>query len=458
MSTEHQRYSLENQADAIAEYALEHHYDIVRTYADAGRSGLSLKGRKALESLLADARNPKRDFSLILVLDVSRWGRFQDPDESASYEYQCREAGVNIEYCAEGFFNDGTFTSTLLKQIKRLMAAEYSRELSHKTWVGQCTQAALGFKQGGQAIYGFRRMLIDEQGAERGILKRGEGKYTAGDHVIFVHGPDRELKTIQRMFRLFLRHNYRAGGIAKLLNKEGSLDQSGTPWSRARVINILKNPLCIGIYAFNRTSTKFGMAQIQNSRDEWVIHNVLPKIVSEASFERANQLLLVRRGSGPYKRDLPPKVVNPDRKAEMLKALKRLLKEKGELNYDIVGSCPYAPCGATYARYFGSLGRACELIGYKPDKSYRRYRSIPGKDISDEEVLGRLRLLHLIHGHINVGLVRTDCSLPTLKEIKARFGSLMNAYQLAQLKDPKGNPLTAEALLWTFRRSPNPVE
>jgi len=40
MSTDHQRYSTQNQAAAIAVYAAQHEPVIVRTYADEGRSGL----------------------------------------------------------------------------------------------------------------------------------------------------------------------------------------------------------------------------------------------------------------------------------------------------------------------------------------------------------------------------------------------------------------------------------
>jgi len=40
MSTDHQQYSLENQADAIARYATERGFQIVKTYSDATRSGL----------------------------------------------------------------------------------------------------------------------------------------------------------------------------------------------------------------------------------------------------------------------------------------------------------------------------------------------------------------------------------------------------------------------------------
>jgi DNA invertase Pin-like site-specific DNA recombinase len=54
MSTENQRYSLGSQAEAIAEYARVRGLAVVKTYADAGKSGLSLKGRTGLRDLLAD--------------------------------------------------------------------------------------------------------------------------------------------------------------------------------------------------------------------------------------------------------------------------------------------------------------------------------------------------------------------------------------------------------------------
>src|SRR4029077_16800079 len=94
MSTEHQRYSTQNQADAIRQYAERRGLEVVRTYADEGKSGLRLDGRHALKQLIEDGKPGRTDFSTILVYDVSRWGRFQDADESAYYEYICRRAGI----------------------------------------------------------------------------------------------------------------------------------------------------------------------------------------------------------------------------------------------------------------------------------------------------------------------------------------------------------------------------
>ena len=147
MSSENQRYSTENQQNAISEYAERNGYAVVASYIDAGKSGLSLKGRGALKQLLSDALATPRAFDAILVLDVSRWGRFQNPDQAAHYEFLCRQAGVRVVYCGEPFGEDVAPITTIVKHLKRVMASEYSRELSAKLSRAHRQQAQLGFRK-----------------------------------------------------------------------------------------------------------------------------------------------------------------------------------------------------------------------------------------------------------------------------------------------------------------------
>lgn len=197
MSTEHQRYSTENQSAAIATYAEERGYEIVRTYSDSGKSGLRIQDRAGLSELLSDIQQGKANFQTVLVYDVSRWGRFQDADESAHYEFSCRKAGIAVEYCAEQFENDGSLMATLAKTLKRTMAGEYSRELSKKVFAGQARLIGMGFRQGGAPGFGLRRMLVDEEGVQKGLLERGEHKSIQTDRVILVPGPPEEVAIVR---------------------------------------------------------------------------------------------------------------------------------------------------------------------------------------------------------------------------------------------------------------------
>jgi DNA invertase Pin-like site-specific DNA recombinase len=104
MSTDNQKYSPENQRTAIAAYAAVRGITIVRSYADEGRSGLTIIERAGLNDLIQDVQEKRADFDCILVYDVSRWGRFQDVDESAYYEFICKRAGIVIHYCEEEHF------------------------------------------------------------------------------------------------------------------------------------------------------------------------------------------------------------------------------------------------------------------------------------------------------------------------------------------------------------------
>src|SRR5215468_7753935 len=62
MSTEHQQYSLANQSAAIALYAAAHNIGIVRSFVDAGKSGTTIKGRRALQELIQIVQSGAADF------------------------------------------------------------------------------------------------------------------------------------------------------------------------------------------------------------------------------------------------------------------------------------------------------------------------------------------------------------------------------------------------------------
>jgi DNA invertase Pin-like site-specific DNA recombinase len=189
MSTEHQQYSLENQASAIESYAESQGFAIICTYTDAARSGIVLKRRTGLSQLLQDVVSGKSTYRAILVYDVSRWGRFQDIDESAHYEFLCKSAGIPVHYCAETFQNDGRLQSLIMKTLIRTMAREYSRELGVKVLAGQKRLASLGFKQGGAPGYGLRRMLVSPDRMPKGSLENGERKSIITDRVVLVVHP-----------------------------------------------------------------------------------------------------------------------------------------------------------------------------------------------------------------------------------------------------------------------------
>jgi DNA invertase Pin-like site-specific DNA recombinase len=358
MSTEHQKYSTENQGEAIRQYAARRGFEIVRTYADAGKSGLRLDGRDALKKLIEDVQRGTADFTTILVYDVSRWGRFQDADESAYYEYICKRAGISVQYCAEQFENDGSTASTIVKGMKRAMAGEYSRELSIKVFAGQCRLIELGFRQGGPPGYGLRRSLIDQAGTPKGELARGEHKSIQTDRVVLVPGPPEEIETVRWMYRSFVNDCKTESEIADALNGRGAMTDLGRSWTRGTVHQVLINEKYIGNNVWNRGSFKLKKKRVRNNPEMWIrSEGAFEPIVEREMFDAAQGI--IRERSQELSND------------EMLQALQQLLLARGYLSGLIIDEAVQLPSSSAYQNRFGSLLRAYELVGFSPDRDYR---------------------------------------------------------------------------------------
>ncbi|HET7086996.1 MAG TPA: recombinase family protein [Rhizomicrobium sp.] len=357
MSTEHQKYSTENQADIIREFAQKRGIEIVRTYADEGKSGLRIDGRDALKRLISDVESGSAPFGTILVYDVSRWGRFQDADESAYYEYICKRAGIGVQYCAEQFENDGSPVSTIVKGVKRAMAGEYSRELSAKVFTGQCRLIELGYRQGGAAGYGLRRKLVDQAGESKGLLARGEHKSIQTDRVVLVPGPQEEIETVRWIYRVFVEEGKPERQIAALLNERGLLTDLGHPWSRGTVHQILINEKYVGNNVWNRISYKLKKTRIRNEPDTLVrADNAFEPIVDRLLFDAAQVII----------RERSKRLTDN----QMLESLRQIYDAYGYLSGIIIDEAEQLPSSSAYQTRFGSLLRAYQLVGYAPDRDY----------------------------------------------------------------------------------------
>ena len=350
MSTDYQRYSIENQAVVIAAYAQAHGLTIVRTYADKGESGLKLRNRGGLIRLLDDVQSGHAEFDHILVFDVSRWGRFQDIDESAHYEFTCRQAGIKVAYCAEQFENDGSLISNIVKNLKRVMAAEYSRELSAKVHAGQCRFARLGFILGGQVGYALQRELVDERSQSKGVLKKGERKYLITDHVRLRPGTPDEVAVVRWIFQKFEQRKSETA-IADELNRKAVPTSTGRPWNRSLIGRLLRNENYVGSIVFNRRSRKLRDVLVYNPPDLWIrSEGCIEPIVGRDVFLHAKKIMVERRVEVPEE--------------EMLARLRRTLMKKGKLSPAIINGTVGLPCVKTYMDHFGSLREAYRLIGY----------------------------------------------------------------------------------------------
>ncbi len=421
MSDEHQRYSLPNQTAAIARYADQRGFRIVQTYADEGKTGLKRKGRQALNALLEDIRTGQFTFKALLILDVSRWGRYQNPDEFAHYEFICWEAGVDVRFCVEAFENDGSAGSSMMKQIKRIMAGEYVRELSERLRRAKRLKAQLGHHTGSVVVFGLRRELLTFEGKVRLILQPGERKAISTDRMRIVQGPAEEVATVQAIFRLYVRRGMGLEEIARRLRDEGRPHPASGNWTGARVRRVLQDEAYTGVIFYGRTWQVLRSLPQRTPRSTWTKVQELPPIVTKAMFAKAQA-----RFSATTRR------LSTD---DIADRLKRCLHEHGYLTAAVLIACPYTPSIHTLERRFGGLQAAYRYIGYTPSK-YARNRGKGGARWNENGALESLRELHARHGYITGKLVNSAPDLPTAKTYRVHFGSLVTAYARAGIDTP----------------------
>ncbi|MFM0742169.1 recombinase family protein [Paraburkholderia xenovorans] len=362
MSTDHQQCSPIFQRQAISEYASTHNIRIVRDYEDAGISGLTLRERPALTQLLRDVESPARKFTIILVYDVSRWGRFQDVDEAAFYEYACRRAGAKVIYVAEPFENDASPATCVMKALKRAMAGEFSREISRKVFLGHCVNVERGYHSGGPPGYGLQRVLVDAQTGTRRALLPYQYKSLQTDRVVLAPGPQHELALVRKMFEWYATRKTTATDIARRLNDFGICNGAGGPWLPRNILQILRNEKYIGTNVYSRTSSKLDAPWEQLPEGEWIrVAAAFKPVVSVKLFEAVQRKLSrIRQKPG---RD------------EILSDLRKVIEKAGKLSQATLKRYRSAPSVERIMREFGSLYGAYEEVGYSPPLNPERSRN-----------------------------------------------------------------------------------
>ena len=408
MSTEHQQFSIENQMTVISEYAKSHEFEVVHTYSDEARSGIDLAHRPGLKSLLDDITSGKEDFRAVLVYDVSRWGRFQDADESACYEFLCRRAGVNVIYCAEPFANDLSVAASLLKTLKRTMAGEYLRELSAKVFAGQCRLVRKGYKPGGVAGYGLRRLLLTPDGKPKTVLRDGEHKWFTTERVTYALGPANELRTVRKIYSLFLDGGFDCYAIARSLNDKG-VPYSRGKWNGQIVHTILTHPRYTGSVVFNRRSERLHSKRKSNPPSEWVVQpNSFPAIIPQKRFDAVQHRLNDR--------------VNCRSNERMLKELRDFVEKHGRATQLMLAADSAMASACTYGKRFGTFSRALLLATKEPDSGFSKIERRARLKVGLQDGFARMMAANNIQYHRRNGVFRSSSQAPVLLEVARCFG------------------------------------
>lgn len=265
-----QENSVAIQQELVQKWAKENGVDIIHEFSDRGKSGLTAEGRDGFNEMMETWVKKRKDFDFVLCLDVSRWGRFQDIDLSATYSADCKKHGKQVIYTTLGMPRPDDPLYPVYVQFERFRAAQYSKELSAKVFHGCVKIAQQGYWAGGKAPYGFDRLLLDEARNRLHVLTRGQKKSIQNQRVTLTLGPEDQVVTVRRIFDDYIDAGHTMEQIADRLNAEGSRSAMGGAWNTVKIRRILTNIMYAGTLVYNKTTSKLKTPTRRNPIDQWV--------------------------------------------------------------------------------------------------------------------------------------------------------------------------------------------
>ena len=397
MSTDRQDLSPAIQKEAIAGYAGSHDIEVLVSYEDLGKSGVRLANRPGLTRLLRDVA-ARPCYTVVLVYDVSRWGRFQDSDASAYYDYHCRLNGVTVIYVAETFGEAISPVASLLKGMKRVMAAEYSRDLAFKCVAGQERVLAMGCQMGQLPCLGYRRESVSADGLRRVVLTPGQSKFAVTDRIQWVLADDKEVALVREIFDIYIHTHCTVGDLVQKALREGWVSDRGRPLTKGMIASLLRSEVVIGNFVWGRSTQSHPRIVRMNLHR---MEGAVPRIV-DASTWALTQAKLKSLG---WRRSR----TNDELLGELKLALER---NPGMTAAELTAHGCFTK--TAYCKRFGSWRAALEATGIDPKRLARNRcdRSVQrrlvaysfGKALEDA-LVRRVNSVHF-DGHLNVVTVR----------------------------------------------------
>lgn len=252
-STNQNDFSIEQQVQAIRQYAKAHGITIAAVYADRAISGTT-DARPEFQRMIRDAS--KGAWQAVLVWKLDRFAR--NRYDSAIYKAKLKAAGVQLISIMEPL-TDGN-ESIILESMLEGMAEYYSANLSENVKRGLAYTA-----QQGKAI------------GHRSIGYRNVDGYWQVDQS--------EAETVRQIYAWCIQGDG-FPMIAKRLNAMGVKTITGREFAASGVRTILTNEQYTGVYRYNGTRIEGG----------------IPAIIDRAMFEAAQRAIAARTIAGTHAR------------------------------------------------------------------------------------------------------------------------------------------------------------
>ena len=247
-------------------------WTFVPGYIDEGLSGISTKKRENFNRMIEDAAEGQ--FDLIITKEISRFAR--NTLDSIQYTRQLLSYGVGVF-----FQNDNINTldedAELRLSIMSSIAQDELRKLSSRVKFGHQQAIKQSVVLGNSRIFGYTkddgRLVVDETQAPM----------------------------VRELFTLYATGAYSMKQIENLFWEKGYRNLNGKKIAHTTMSNMISNPKYKGYYVGNKVKVvdMFTKKQKFLPPEEWVMFKdetgqIVPAIVSEELWEKANAVLLCR--------------------------------------------------------------------------------------------------------------------------------------------------------------------
>lgn len=282
--------SIINQRELIQSYAKKNNLEIVKEYVDDGYSGTTYD-RPALKDLMEEISKKNRAFDIIIVKDLSRFGR--DYIGAGTYiqkifpQLHIRFISINDNYDSKHADMSDT---NLILPIRNFINDSYARDISNKVKSSQKMKREKGEYIGSFAPYGYKKS------------EENKNKLIVDENV-------RDI--IKSIFDMKLK-GYSSKAIAEELNDLGidspkvykekqGLHYTGgfkvlkvRNWSAKSINRIIENEVYIGTMLQGKSATinYKNKKQIEKDKRDWVkVEDTHEGIISKEVFYIANRML-----------------------------------------------------------------------------------------------------------------------------------------------------------------------
>jgi DNA invertase Pin-like site-specific DNA recombinase len=284
--------SLADQRAAITALATRLGVTVERWFEDAGFSGATIAKRPAMRALIAFCEQHRRSEAFVLVLNDSRFGRFDDPDEAAALRFRLKAHGWHVRFAEADDIQDPSLRH-IMRAVGGAQASEYRRNLRAQTTRGRHGTVKQGY-WASRAPFGYRRAVVYPESQAR-VLEPGVPK-ARGEKIKLVPDPA-EAAIVRECFTRYASGAYSMHALRRWLNTVPAATLGRRPWAVSTVRGLLENYSYLGmIAARRRTAVRMDAGDFTRHAPEYVVEGTHEPLVAADVWQRCQARL----------REIPP--------------------------------------------------------------------------------------------------------------------------------------------------------